>query len=98
MMSIADRTVSSWRVKRADAFLRAPYRSSDATMMLVQILLSPTATMRAAHLPWGFRTRSETMLVSSRKRMSDRNWFGSLVFHGRKVLFQWLEAGQHTKQ
>jgi len=52
--------------KMQEFFLAAPKRSSAATIMLVQTSPSPTSEMRLAIFPRGYRTRSDTMLVSSR--------------------------------
>ena len=69
---------------RGDPFFSAPNLSSAATTMLVQTFVSPTLRMCSATTPFGWRTRSETMLVSRRSRITGRRARRRLVLDRRK--------------
>jgi len=65
-ISIAERIMFTRSTNLSESDFSAPNRSSAATIMLVQIVSSPTSSIRLATAPCGCRTRSERMFVSSK--------------------------------
>lgn len=87
---------------RVEPFLAAPKRSSQATMMLVQIVATPEEATRWATRPLGFRSRSDRMLVSRRYRNSAISEIHVLerleVVDLWELLVKWFPGRQQLEQ
>src|ERR1041385_2302898 len=67
-------------------------------MMLVQTCDWPICAMRSAMRPAGWRTRSETTFVSTRKPTSEVDRLGRRVLDRREFLVEAPERREHREQ
>src|SRR5260370_15052231 len=66
--------------------------------MLVHTSSSPTSKMRSKILPRGCLTRSDTILVSSRNRISKIDRLCRRIFDRRKILIERLERCKNCQE